>query len=98
MLRPSEMLVSFLQHLQASGFRPLYYKGELVETIEQIEYDKFVVRYLHMSDEEIRCDGILISEFFRDSKGFSNRLAIIMPIPPCAGFFVPTAQMRMSLI
>ncbi|QAY02200.1 hypothetical protein VspSw1_132 [Vibrio phage VspSw_1] len=70
MLRPSEMLVSFLQHLQASGFRPLYYKNEIVESIEQIEYDKFVVRYLHMSDEEIRCDGILISEFLEIVKDF----------------------------
>ncbi|AFB83983.1 hypothetical protein KNV08_gp111 [Vibrio phage Quinn] len=70
MLRPSEMLVSFLQHLQESGFRPLYYKNELVESIEQIEYDKFVVRYLHMSDEEIRCDGILISEFLEIVRDF----------------------------
>lgn len=69
-LRPSEMLVSFLIHLQESGFRPLYYKNEIVESIEQIEYDKFVVRYLRISDEEIRCDGILISEFLEIVRDF----------------------------
>lgn len=62
-LRPSEMLVSFLIHLQESGFRPLYYQNELVESIEQVEYDKFVLRMRQTNDEEIRCDGIFISEF-----------------------------------
>ncbi|QDF14592.1 hypothetical protein DIREPILLOW8_209 [Vibrio phage Direpillow8] len=71
MLRPSEMLVSFLQHLQESGFSPLYYKNELVESIEQIEYDKFVIRMAYASDDEIRCDGIFISEFLDIVKDFT---------------------------
>lgn len=62
-LRPSEMLVSFLIHLQESGFRPLYYQNELVESVEQLEYDKFLIRMRHVHDHEIRCDGIFISEF-----------------------------------
>ncbi len=70
MLRPSEMLVSFLLHLQASGFRPLYYKNELVESIEQLEYDKFLIRMTYASDEEIRCEGIFICEFLAIVKDF----------------------------
>lgn len=60
-LRPSEMLVSFL--LQLVDFGEVYYKNELVTEIEQIEYDKFIIRLAYKNDEEIRCDGIFISEF-----------------------------------
>lgn len=70
MLRPSEMLVSFLQHLQASGFKPLYYKNAEVAEIEQLEYDKFLIRMTYACDEEIRCDGIFISEFLAIVKDF----------------------------
>lgn len=73
MLRPSEMLVAFLQHLQSSGFSQLFYKNNLVESIEQVEYDKFVIRMMFASDEEIRCDGIFIGEFLDIVKDFEVR-------------------------
>lgn len=73
MLRPSEMLVSFLQQLQASGFSELYYKNELVEEIEQLEYDKFIIHMVYVSDDEIRYDGIFISEFLDIVKDFEVR-------------------------
>ncbi|QQV88106.1 hypothetical protein GARY_210 [Vibrio phage Gary] len=74
MLRPSEMLVSFLQQVyEAHKQRGLYYKGVLVDEIEQVEYDKFTVRHTQHSDEEIRCDGITIREFLEIVRDFEPR-------------------------
>lgn len=70
MLRPSEMLVAFLLQLQAAGFCELYYQNSKVESIEQLEYDKFIIRMSYANDEEIRCDGLMISEFLAIVRDF----------------------------
>lgn len=74
MLRPSEMLVAFLQQVfEAHKQRGLYYQGVLVSEIEQLEYDKFLVRRSEKHDEEIRCDGITIREFLEIVRDFEPR-------------------------
>ncbi|CAM0000218.1 hypothetical protein VPHD432_0198 [Vibrio phage D432] len=76
MLRPSEMFVNVLQQLQASFLGDIagcsvYYQNQEVAQIEQLEYDKFIVRFTGCkNDEEIRCDGIFISEFLDIVKSF----------------------------
>lgn len=74
MIRPSEMLVAFLQQVyEAHKQRGIYYKAVLVSEIEQVEYDKFVIRRGRHHDEEIRCDGITIREFLEIVKDFEPR-------------------------
>lgn len=71
-LRPSEMLVSFLLRINDDfGEGQVYYQNKPVAEIEQLEYDKFVVRFVGAyNDEEIRCDGLFISEFLDIVKDF----------------------------
>ncbi len=63
MFRPSEMLVSFLQQLSEAGNLEIEYQGSSVDEVIQLEYDKFLVKLNHGSDEEVRCDGITLREF-----------------------------------
>lgn len=70
MLRPSEMLVAFLLQLQDAGFCELYYQNFKVDSIEHLEYDKFIIRRAYANDEEIRCDGLMTREFLAIVKDF----------------------------